>query len=135
MISIIVHASAMSAQVNAQSLFPAGDGEKTKLNAMIEMPHGYISGICMLLRDGCLVKGSLFNEFGISALDFIYDTEKDKVKITGAISFIDKWYIKRVLRKDLKKVMHCLEDGQCTYNNQKRNIVYRFSTLTDDTER
>ena len=135
LISIIVHASAMTAQVNAQSLFPTGDGEKTKLDAMIEMPRGYISGICILMHDGSKVKGSLFNEFGISALDFVYDTSKDKVKITNVISFIDKWYIKRVLRKDLREVMHCLEKRQSEYKNHKRNIVYRFLALTNDTER
>lgn len=122
-------------RVEAQSMLPQADGDKVVLNTMIEMPRGHISGICILLREGSQIKGSLFNEFGISALDFIYDADKDKVKITAAMAFIDKWYIKRVLRKDLRLVLCGLEQGQCTYTNSKRNIVYQFSMLDDETER
>lgn len=119
----------------AQTLLPQADGDKVTLTAMIEMPRAYISGICIMIKDGTLIKGSLFNEFGISALDFIYDTDKDKVKITAAMTFIDKWYIKRALRRDLKSLLHGLEQGQCTYTNKKRKIVYQFSMLDDDTQR
>lgn len=120
---------------SAQSLLPQTDGDRAVFDARIEMSRIYISGICILLRDGDRIKGSLFNEFGISALDFIYDTDKDKVKITAAMAFIDKWYIRRVLRKDLRSVLHGFGLGQCIYTNSKRNIVYRFSILDDETER
>ena len=127
--------SLASLSAKAQNLLPQADGDKVALNAMIEMPRAYISGICIMIKDGSLIKGSLFNEFGISALDFIFDTDKDKVKITAAMTFIDKWYIKSVLRRDMKSLLHGLEQGQCTYTNTKRKIVYQFSVLDDDTQR
>ena len=49
----------------AQSTFPTEDGERVKYHAYIETPRAYISGICILLKEGDLIKGSLFNEFGI----------------------------------------------------------------------
>lgn len=118
----------------AQSLLPEKGGDRVRLSANIEMKGGYISGVCAMLRDDGQIKCSLFNEFGISALDFIYDTAKDKIKIMSAADFIDKWYIKRILKKDLKHIMHNMEEGRNTYINEKRNIHYEFIPLGDATE-
>ena len=121
-------------QVQAQSLLPEEGGERVRLSANIEMNGGYISGVCAMLRDDGQIKCSLFNEFGISALDFIYDTHKDKVKIVSATSFINKWYIKRTLRKDLRHIMHDMKEGKTTYINEKRNILYEFRPMDNETE-
>lgn len=121
-------------QVQAQSLLPEKGGERVRLSANIEMNGGYISGVCAMLRDDGQIKCSLFNEFGISALDFIYDTHKDKVKIVSATSFINKWYIKRTLRKDLRHIMHDMKEGKTTYFNEKRNILYEFRPMDNETE-
>ncbi len=52
-----------------------------KYNASIEMKKGYLSGICILIRDKDGYKGSIFNEFGISVLDFTYQPVTGKVKL------------------------------------------------------
>lgn len=113
-------------RLQAQALFPYSEGECIRYSAYIEMPRGYISGVCMLLKEGNDVKGCLFNEFGITALDFTYQLNKGKVKIHHIVTIMDKWYIRRVLRNDLALLMHNLKIGKTDYNNEHRHIQYRF---------
>ncbi len=114
--------------------FPDSLGERVKYDATIEMKKGYLSGICILLRKEEGVRGCLFNEFGISALDFIYYPDKEKVKLEGVIEMLDKWYIKKVLRKDLALLMKNLQQGIGTYRDEKYKINYKFSLLKEDAE-
>lgn len=108
--------------------------QKSKYAATIEMKKGYISGICFLSEEGDMIKGSLFNEFGISAFDFTYLRSKQKVKLENVIKMLDKWYIKRVLRKDMVHVLENLQRGVTSYSNDKYHINYQFSRLKDETE-
>ncbi len=125
---------AFAMYVSAQSLYPVSAGDKIKCSAMIEMPKGYISGICMMYNDGTEIKGSIFNEFGISAIDFTYSIAKDKVKLHDVLPMLNRWYIKKLLRSDLRKVLHNLRQGACEYRNEKYKIDYKFSKLTNDSE-
>ena len=113
----------------AQSTFPTEDGERVKYHAYIETPRAYISGICILLKEGDLIKGSLFNEFGITALDFTYDPKRQKVKLHSVIKMMDKWYIRRVIRKDLAQLMIRLQEGETQYRNERRHMNYLFTPL------
>lgn len=124
----------LAVQAQSQSLYPHGDGDKVRTSAMIEMPKGYVSGICVMYNDGECVKASIFNEFGISAIDFIYDLKKDKVNLESVIRMLDKWYIRKLLKSDLRRVMHCLQQDKGEYRNEKYKIDYKFSLLNDDTE-
>lgn len=109
-------------------------GSKVKYNATIEMSKGYVSGVCIMANDGSVIKGSLFNEFGISAIDFTYQPDKKKVKLLSVIKILNKWYIKKVLRKDLVQVMENLSKGIYSYHDKKFKIDYNFSLLKDATE-
>lgn len=122
--------AAASFSASAQSLLPRKQGETVKLNTVISFPRGEMSGICALLDDGGTLKGCVFNEFGISALDFTYRPGAKKAKIVHAASVLDKWYIKRVLSRDLAAVLNGFERGDSVYTNTKRHIVYQFSTFT-----
>lgn len=119
---------------NAQSFYPRNEGDKIRSSAMIEMPKGYVSGVCVMYNDGTDVKASIFNEFGISAIDFVYNPQKDKVKLVSVIKMLDKWYIRKLLKGDLRKVIHCLQQGEGKYRNEKYKIDYKFSPLNDETE-
>ena len=114
---------------HAQVLFPQKEGDRSRYTAYIEMPKAYISGICIIAYRGGQINGSIFNEFGISAMDFSYFPEKDKVKLHNVISILNRWYIKMTLRKDLKKLIHVLQDGKNEYVNEKRHIRYLFTPL------
>jgi len=116
----------------AQSLFPQREDDRARYTAYIEMPKAYISGICIIAYQDEQINGSLFNEFGISAIDFSYYPSKDKVKLHNVIGILNKWYIKITLKKDLKKLIHVLMDGKNEYVNEKRHIKYVFTPLITD---
>ncbi len=116
----------------AQTYYPTEDHPKVNASAMIEMGKGYISGVCMLKKDGDMILGSIFNEFGISALSFTYDEDRQKVKLYDVVSFMDKWYIRKVMRKDLAKWMEELKKGNDSYVNEKRGITYQLLPLTNE---
>jgi hypothetical protein len=115
----------------AQSLLPQEDGSRTKFTTTIEMPKGYVSGICVIMLEGDVLKGSIFNEFGITAMDFTYQIHKEKVKLISVLPMLNKWHIKRVLKKDLKAVIKGLEQGKTTYENTRRHILYQFLPLSN----
>ena len=69
------------ATLSAQSLLPEQEGQRARFSAYIEIRDAYLSGGCMLLNDGNLLKGAVFNDFGISYFDFSYHFLKDKVKL------------------------------------------------------
>lgn len=105
--------------------------QKSKYAATIEMKKGYISGICFLAEEGDTIKGSLFNEFGISAFDFTYRRSTHQVKLENVIQMLNKWYIKRVLRKDMAHVIDNIFNGISTYQDEKYHITYKFTKLDD----
>lgn len=79
----------------------------------------------MLHEDG-VVKSSIVNEFGVSALDFTYHPVSHKVKIISVMGKLNKWYIKRLLKRDLKQVMTRLPMGMNVYEDTKYGIKYTF---------
>lgn len=119
----------LSWQVHGQSLLPLGEGDRCRFDATIEMERAYVSGMCVLLREGDVIKGCIFNEFGITALDFTYQPRKGKVKLHSVLPMLDKWYIRRTLRGDLKRVMQALDAGNTRYENQRRHITYLFTPV------
>lgn len=119
--------------------------EASRMSFRIEMQRGYVSGILITADSGTDINGAMINEFGISALDFTYSRKSGKVKLLNVISFLNKWYIKRVLRSDLGYCIHILygtpfskernykvtRDGDSlSIVNTKRNISYIFSPIT-----
>lgn len=111
----------------------------------IETPKGFISGILLVSDDDENITGSMINEFGVSAIDFSYSKKKQKVKLLSVVSFLNKWYIKQVLKNDIKFCLHILYDvpfkkkhnyevvhtvDSVTIINSKRHLKYSFSPLT-----
>ncbi len=120
----------------------------TKMSFRMEMRKGYLSGILITAETDESIKGSMVNEFGISAIDFTYTKRKNKVKLLNVISFLDKWYIRRVLGNDINFTIHILygipykkknsyeviRDGDdITIFNPGRGIRYTFSPIQDMT--
>lgn len=121
-------------QAVASLWFPDSVGAKVSYAAMIEIPGGYVSGICLLVNDDGIIKGCLVNEFGISALEFTYQVGQEEVELVSIAKLLDKWYIKRVLRKDLAQVLMNLKSGIFTYKDEKYKIDYKFSILKNEAE-
>lgn len=112
-------------------LFADSIGSREKYAATIEMGKGYVSGIFVLAVDdqGKGYRGVLFNEFGLTAFELTYGGPGTKVKLTHVMKMLNKWYIKRVLRKDMAHVIDHIFNGISTYRNEKHHITYKFVKL------
>ena len=108
--------------------------QTARYTAYIEMERAYISGLCLLQTESDMTKGCIFNEFGITAVEFTYDQQRQKVKLHRVMDLLDRWYIRKVLKKDLARLMDNLQHGEYEYENQKRHIHYRLTPLTNTTE-
>ena len=107
-------------------------GCKTRYATTIELSKGYLSGITIMVREADVYHGVLFNEFGITALEFTYQPQTKKVELIEVIAMLDKWYIRRVLKSDLQHVMENLLKGNPTYKDEKYHISYKFSVMSND---
>lgn len=122
----------MALNCAASTAYPAAEGDRVRYDFMIEMPKAYVSGILIMARtEPDRVDASLVNEFGFSLLDFSYDEKKDKVKLVNVTKKLDKWYIKRTLRSDLRQVMRLMREGGDRYVDKKHKITYTFTPLND----
>lgn len=116
-----------------------------KYTFQIETSNGFISGILLTNEDNENITGSMINEFGVSAIAFSYSKKKQKLKLLNVVSLLNKWYIKRVLKNDIKFCLHVLYDNpskkkynyevvrkvdSVTVINSKRHLKYTFSPLT-----
>jgi hypothetical protein len=87
------------------------------------------------------------NEFGIKAFDLVYQKDTRKLKLLNVLSFLNKWYIKRVLRADWKilleaasaeaplkgkRVLEQQEGGALQLKNEKYRITYRLVPMEPD---
>ena len=111
--------------------FLANDGDSAKYSVMIDFAKAYISGIGIMARQENKIVCTVFNEFGVSVLSFSYDTDKKRTKLLNTIGFINKWYIKRVIKQDVNNVMSSMDTSGTTYINKKKNIIYTFTPLIE----
>lgn len=136
--SIIFNANALSLATDSV----ANDSQRYAFQ--IETPKSFISGILITKVQGNYIIGSLINEFGVSAIDFSFNREKNKMKLINVVSFLNKWYIKKTLSSDLKFCIHQIyhipwkkkhnyivekKDDSITILNNKRELKYVFSPL------
>lgn len=121
--------------------------QSQKYTISITLSRAGITGICVLRDNGGQVVGSVVNEFGIKAFDFVYDKKKDKTKLKNVIKMLDKWYIKKVIAADfsvlirkhnksrhLRKRNLCCDGGKVKLENRKYDIIYKFESI-DHVER
>lgn len=119
-----------SHKAEAQELtFPVDSTANVVYSMQIDFKNAYVSGICVLVKEDNIIKSSIVNEFGVSIIDFVYKIKKDKVELKYVMNSLDKWYLKRVLRKDLKEIMHIMQNGGTEYVNNKRGLKYSFSLM------
>lgn len=119
-------------------------GELTRYAFEITTPKAALTGIMLVKETDEVIMGSMVNEFGVSAIDFIYQKGKDKLKLQNVISFLNKWYIKMALKKDIRLALHVLfdmpyktdnnyeitkSDNGYIIKNKKRNLIYTFNTI------
>ena len=124
----------MATNINARAKILSNPASATtvKYSAMIELPKAYLSGVCILKTENDTITGCIFNEFGISAIEFVRYPGKKKAKILSVIKMLDKWYIKRVLNRDIAHVIDNLQKGEGQYRDERYKISYKFIPISDD---
>lgn len=118
--------------IMAQLTYPANDGDKVRYNLQIEVRESYLSGICIMVNNDGMIVSSIVNEFGLSLMDFIYSEKKNRLKIKSVIKPLDRWYIKRSLKRGLKGMLREMKSGKTEYIDNKSRIRYTF-TLNNET--
>lgn len=112
-----------------KQFYPRNAGDRTESNILIEMPKGYVSGICVLVNDGDTVNGAVINEFGITLLGFQYVVPDDKVKLSTVVAAVDKWYIRKALANDVKGLLAALRNGGNAFVDEKRGITFTLTPI------
>lgn len=111
----------------------------------VDLPRGgHLSGICLIRMEGDRGAMSVVNEFGVKAFDAVCPGAKGRVKLTYVMAPLDKWYIRRVLVRDLsvlfrpdrrlprRRTLERREDGTLVLANRRHKITYRLKPLKDD---
>ena len=129
MISIVASLLASWPARAQDRFFPHKEGEKVKYAVMIEFGKGYISGVGIIACQEEEIRGAVFNEFGVSVMSFSYNPCRNRMKILDAAGKFNRWYVKRIIRKDMVHVMNALQMSETTYFNEKRRIRYTFTPL------
>lgn len=131
-------ALAVSAQ-DSHPLLLAGE-ERASWNFTLERGSMTVTGICLTRQTEHGLVGSVVNEFGLHFFDFT--CEDNRVKVSNVFTAMDKWYIRRVLRRDLRLLAAdtALKPGRrrllstwlpdsLSLQNKKYGITYRFERL------
>ena len=93
-------------------------------------------------------RGAIVNEFGIHALDFMVSADRRKVKLLNVIAMMDRWYVRRVVKKDLRTLFNATSDGEqgsgrtvtvepdgtVTLTNTRYKLKYSLKKLHEATE-
>ena len=130
-----------------------------RYQADIQVKGNHITGICMLKKSEEGWRGTLINEFGVKAFDFIVTPKK--CTLLNTIAMMNKWYIRNTIAGDLhflfetdnpdasfqtkttryeqdgalvvtlkkKKTIIRQSDNSLTLNNQQRKIIYSLNKI------
>jgi hypothetical protein len=118
---------------------PAFDGEKAaRYHVLITARQAEITGVMVVKRVPGGWRGSLINEFGVKAFDFI--AEGGRCRLLNTIAFLDKWYIRRAIAADLsflcgtgkddgKRLAERRDDGVILLRDERHGIKYVFQPV------
>lgn len=105
-------------------------GQESRHYLSINLPKQGFTGVCLAESDSLQIRGTIVNEFGIKALDFVYDKLSDQIRMPYIVKNLDKWYLRKVLKRDLKGILPRLcENSAFIYEGHKRKMTYNFVPL------
>ena len=133
--------------VAADYLLPLDEGRQ-QYGVSITARGAEITGVCIVKTDAEGSRGAIVNEFGIHALDFMVSADRRKVKLLNVIAMMDRWYVRRVVKKDLRTLFNATADGEqasgrtvtvepdgtVTLTNTRYKLKYSLKKLHEATE-
>ena len=121
---------------------------RQQYSVLISARGAELTGVCIVKTDSTgESRGAIVNEFGIHAMDFTLSADRRRVRLLNVMPQMDRWYIRRVVRADLRVLFGataCGElkgrrtltqdaDGTLILTNARFNLKYCFKKI-DDTE-
>jgi hypothetical protein len=111
------------------------DSLKNSYRMTLKTAENRITGLCILKKTGDEWRGTVINEMGAKAFDFILTD--DKCVLLNVISMMDKWYIRKTVAADLcylfnvdnpkapfrKRLERFEQDGGLVVNYKKKQIL------------
>ena len=153
LISLVLWGAVASA-IDSDYLMRCDTTSLTSYRVHMQAHNANLDGVMAIkLIDGC-IKGVVVNDFGIKAFAFSISHDRKKVKLHDVMPMLNHWYIKRVLKSDLRLLFNAtcstlessnkktqitiLDDGSIKMTNHKYHIVYTLGqaqgSLTQDSE-
>lgn len=130
-----------------ETFFPTGAGERATYAVTLDFGRAHLTGLCIVKRLDNELVGTLLNEFGIRALDFRYDPQRGRVRLSNLLALLDSWYIRKTLRRDLSLLLQNaaleaplqrrgrrlarLDDGTLSLTHTRRDLELRFTPLNE----
>lgn len=120
--------------------------ERCQYSVAIAARGAEITGVCVVKTDAQGSRGAIVNEFGFHALDFTLSPDRRKVRLLNVMPALDRWYIKKVVRKDLgilfsarhagaqraRRVIAIEPDGGVTLHNERFNLKYHLKKIDNN---
>ncbi len=142
-------ATVLASPAQEAYLLQVPDSGRVQYRFDIDARGNDLSGIAIMKMVNDSIKGVMVNEFGIKAMDFVLSPDRQKVELADVIPFIDKWYIKRIIKADLQYLFNATtamlgsesdnrtlsttgDDGSITMTNSKYKISYTFTPIKDE---
>lgn len=144
LVLISIFCALVSQSATAQTDYPLllAGSDHARWNFTLERGTLSLTGICLVRQTEEGLAGSVVNEFGIRAFDFT--CRHDKVRVMNVLPQMNRWYIRRLLRADLRLLAasKAITPGRrrqlTTYlpdslllSNLKYHINYRFERIKE----
>lgn len=147
LISLMLGSVAALASGKADPFFPTVEGRRAEYAVTLDFGRVHLTGVCVMkCIDGAIV-GTLMNEFGIRAFDFRCDAPCGRVALLNVAGPLDRWYVRRTLRRDLKLLLRHADnvtsrrirgrrierrdDGGLSLTHVRRNLTLGFTPLNE----
>jgi len=109
--------------------------QSRRYGVLIEVDRAAISGVCIMRERDEQILGAIVNEFGVTAFGFSYKPKTGRVRVVNVIPQLDRWYIRHVLRRNIRAMMPNLMaqqlDKEYEYYNDRYKIRYRFMPMPE----
>lgn len=135
--------------VNMDSITEVEDAHVDKAvceyTVLIDVSGRQITGIAAIRFNGDnSAVGTIVNEMSIKAFDFVFDGRKAKLR--NVFPPLNKWYVKKVIRKDIafllaningeatmvrkgKRIYTVSSEGEITLKNERFRLSYTFNSI------
>lgn len=143
LISVLMLCAMVANAIDCDYLMHAQTDSLTRYRVQLQARNATLDGVLAVKIIDGNINGVVVNDFGIKAFAFSISNDRKKVKLQDVMPMLNHWYIKRVLKNDLKLLFNAtscdkqstnnktqiavLNDGSIKMTNTKYKIEYLFT--------